>query len=1045
MDLLGKIDVSAVSFKNENAAALVNINLDFSLYRCTPSPEFQPIGSALTVARKREAETGELHRTASKLGFLFAEVVPDTPKLLKAFGTRVTEILSRPGINPQGTERDGPFQAFIGADCTSIWAAATSGSSSIGVLLLACMLADAWDAKAATSIWVELIEERRRKIQSDVSNGKVPNPHTLLAAQQSYGRSELAAWDTSARSWLRRAEASMKHQHFQFKLIIENLTIPYPMGESTFEKVILTWTRAMEVLEKLLHNTPQQACDRAVIRGISAWNLFPDLLVFQKEATKVSFSDNLFPNLAVLSLGLEYNGQQSQNFIRWSLALSHLKYYGDPVTVHSHEQLDRIHMPQLWLVVLGALFRRWEVGHTNFDAAMRWFEALGKTLSQVTSGHSRISWLLQLCSAVTDIDKEDRKTALMLVKYGWRREKGFLGGSSGCGEHTAFFGLCDPRVMQALCCNTTVDTGIDYLRQIAATPDLGLEAQDAIISFQSYIDYRKYTEWATIFPIEDHLARWDDCVVDKDLERIIEERVQYLESIGENCTIVTDACNLPTQGGQGPLRSNMGELGWLVPPRLFAGYQGPPFCRTEGSWEYLPHGFNLWVVQQKFSGGVPITRSTIDFQSRLRDAELVPMVPLEDGIKWLNTIPSRDRILKYILATPLKSVEPVDCESELCVGYLESVSERSGPMGCEPDPPTEVKKPSVLLTFEDIFDSTDYSHRVPQGTQRRLFLVGGRFRQPLDLLESLGVLEVGANVYETMPHATVSLQIIEHALTATKWYHRSITTQRSAEEYAKSMTRAELFACIAMFESGRFNIDPAHLTDVVALCSEDSIYVTDLLLSDPCTNPSELGVQHLVGNVGQAGMVCLVSPSQPRIRQVGHDALLVSHADFDGTCLDTFQGTSLHLSFTNWKVPLVPGPMGEIDQEIFLLESVVSVQEQGRWVADIDVLGIERNRSIGNFNPISFSECFCQSSGPLLSKPWDAVSISSWEELLDQPPCTGVMQTSKNAVARLAAASILAQIDKAAETMIVEGERFCWKCCQLMYSGAKSRPQIIIL
>jgi len=56
MASLGRISNSAVSAINENTVALVNINLDFSLWRCNPSPEFLPIGSALTKGRRREAE-----------------------------------------------------------------------------------------------------------------------------------------------------------------------------------------------------------------------------------------------------------------------------------------------------------------------------------------------------------------------------------------------------------------------------------------------------------------------------------------------------------------------------------------------------------------------------------------------------------------------------------------------------------------------------------------------------------------------------------------------------------------------------------------------------------------------------------------------------------------------------------------------------------------------------------------------------------------------------------------------------------------------------
>ncbi|CAP60097.1 uncharacterized protein PODANS_1_4120 [Podospora anserina S mat+] len=325
------------------------------------------------------------------------------------------------------------------------------------------------------------------------------------------------------------------------------------------------------------------------------------------------------------------------------------------------------------------------------------------------------------------------------------------------------------------------------------------------------------------------------------------------------------------------------------------------------------------------------------------------------------------------------------------------------------------------------------------------YLVSSGFRQPPDLLQSFLVLEVAAHVYQRMAQATVSLQIIEHTLTAAKWFCLPNTAEKSAEEYFKQMTRAELFTCIAMFESGRFDIDLANLADVIALCSDDSIYVADILLSDPCTSPFNLGIRHLVGNVGQTWMVCLVSPTKPRIRQIGHDALIVSHHVFDGTCEDNFKGTSLQLSFTNWTVPLAPGPKGEIDQEIFLLEPAVSVQDQGRWVADIDVLGVERSQNRDVINTVSFPHRDCQFGHSLPLKYWDAVSIGSQEELLDQPPCTGVVQTRNNAVARLAADSILAQQGKTAETAILEGDEFCWHCCRTRYSRLETRPQILIL
>ena len=660
MSSLGKITNAAISLANENTIALVNINLDFSLFRCKPVEEFLPVGSALTVRRRQEAETGPTHRTACKLGFLFHEVIPDTPRLIKAYGRRVSEILSRPGINPQGTESDGPFQPFVGADCTSIWAAATSGHSSIGVLLLACMLADAWDAKKATSVWVEIIEERKARIHADAGANKLVNPHTSAAAQQEYTRAELASWDASVRAWLRRAEASMKVQRTQFALIEQNLTIPYPRGASTYETVRLTWTRAMEVLEKLFDNVPQQACDRAVIRGISAWHLYPDLLVFQADATKVSFRDPLFRTSAILSLGLEYNGQPSDNFVRWSLALSHLRYYGDPVPVRSNEQLSRVHISQLWLVALGAIFCKWDVPYARFDDALRWFEELGRKLHQTTRSPAELSWLLRLCSAATGLEGEKRKTASMLVKYGWRRGSNSLGKNVATDMNLAFFGLCNKNVTEALSCGTDIDSGIQFLRGIASA--LLLHPEDAIISYTGEIAGREYSEWASIHPIGEHLAerggdcptagqtpsrryaRWLHCPLPKtqghnpELEKQLYKRLAAVESGGgEICKVMTEEeflLDVPPVG--------RAERFWKNPPNLFAGPVG--FKHLFGPWALSNQVYGLWIRESKYAGCV----RGLDAQQK---AGFGGPQSVEGGLDWLRRMDSPDKILEYLLAS----------------------------------------------------------------------------------------------------------------------------------------------------------------------------------------------------------------------------------------------------------------------------------------------------------------------------------------------------------------------------------------------------------
>jgi hypothetical protein len=654
MASLGKMTNAAVSLANENTFALVNINLDFSLFQLKPAEEFLPVGSALTAKRRQEAETGPTHRTACKLGFLFHEVIPDTPKLIKAYGRRVSEILSHPGINPQGTESDGPFQPFVGADCTSIWAAATSGS--IGVLLLACILADAWEAKKATSIWVEMIEERKAMVRAAAKANKLINPNTSAAAQQEYTRAELASWDASVRAWLRRANASMKVRRTQFALIEQNLTIPYPQGASTYETVRLTWTRAMEVLDKLLDNVPQEGYDRAVIRGISAWHLYPDLLVFQADATKVSFRDPLFRTSAILTLGLEYKGQPSDHFTRWSLALSHLRYYGDPVPVRSTEQLSRVHISQLWLVALGVIFCKWDVPYTRFDDALRWFEELGGRLRQTRRFSVDLPWLSRLCSAATGLEGEKRNTATMLVKYGWRRGSNFLGSNVTPNVNLAFFGLCNRNLMEALSRESDIDSGIQYLRGIAS--ELLLNAEDALILYTGHIAGVEYSEWASIRPIGEHLAerggfgpeggprtssryaRWLHCALPKsqgrkhELERQLFERLSAVESSGEICKVVTEEeYFLETPAVRA-------EQTWKKPPILFTGQV--TFKHVSGP-SNISHQYGLWVRTSKYADCVQ------ELDARLK-AEFSRPQSLELGVDWLRRMGSPYKILKYLLA-----------------------------------------------------------------------------------------------------------------------------------------------------------------------------------------------------------------------------------------------------------------------------------------------------------------------------------------------------------------------------------------------------------
>ena len=56
---------------------------------------------------------------------------------------------------------------------------------------------------------------------------------------------------------------------------------------------------------------------------------------------------------------------------------------------------------------------------------------------------------------------------------------------------------------------------------------------------------------------------------------------------------------------------------------------------------------------------------------------------------------------------------------------------------------------------------------------------------------------------------------------------------RKARDNALTLTLAEAFACVAMFENGTCNLDPDTLSEAFAMSSGNSLYVAGSLFCDP--------------------------------------------------------------------------------------------------------------------------------------------------------------------------------------------------------------------
>ncbi|KAK7981734.1 hypothetical protein PG988_003972 [Apiospora saccharicola] len=999
-------------------ATLININLDFSVYRCTPSPDFLPIGPTLTVRRREEAESGQVHKTVCTLGFLFRDILPDAAAVFGAYGQRASEIMTQPGINPQGAASDGPFQSYIGADGTSIWAAATSSDASIAVHLLACVLARAFHAKDATSIWVELISERKKEIDA-IEEHKLFSPYTYAASKQSISRDEIATFDASARAWLRRADIATNWEKHQFLLVVKNIKLPYYLGP-TYSNVISTWIQSLKVMNNLLKNLPQEAADRSVLLAISSWHMYPDLLVFQDQTRNIPSKDRLFPPSAVLSLGLEYNSGPQHEPMRWSLALSHLRYYGT-VRVESCEDKPRITIDQLWFVALACLFRSWKINVSQFRATIEWLKELGDLLSSRPDGHvPEVGPIRSFCQAgknFASLDKSDQDMGMSWVKFGWRRGEQFLG--QGHTYPCPYFGLRDLRVLRALDQENDIDKGITYQRNLLSEHQS--HGRQVIVSYTAEFGSGiVYFECATTRTSALH--RWiylmtPDFEMTTQYIEELEKRRQHIRKLGEQCDIIYDRLSMPRVYGN--------ILSWRNPPSETSRDKSEELHFKEvttGNVSRESDGFAIWIQ--------------------------------DDGnSRWIDEID--------VLSLALEESHEVDFEilknpkhAQGVMALLRSLIELSPMTSLTAEQPEQTASPRPAASQQTSkrrkFGGVHYEHshglvlNLTARTSAPYILMAENKRLSLGWTRSVLALDIATALYSGLPGALISSQVVEMELHKASWLPIGLLAtnrqayihdiiQTPADEWLKQVGRTNTFGCIAMFETGRFNINLQHLEEVVALCNEDSIFVAGILLSDPC-HGNPLGspgpvVRHLVGSIGKAGLVLLTN-----------NPLLVEHKVYDGKSANHFEGVSFHLSFTEWKAALNWENTGEIDQEVFLVESVLSVQQNGQWVGDIDVLNLEKSPP-----DIFLSDCHEACTEEESPDFEEMVSIDCWDEVLDPPPAIGVFRAKKNWIARLAVAAILTQQDLGHALVLVDGDYLCWKCLAKKYSDPEPHlPQFII-
>ncbi|KAI0380681.1 hypothetical protein F5Y04DRAFT_271361 [Hypomontagnella monticulosa] len=357
---LGRFTASLLAGSQETTVALAALNFDFSLYKVEAPAEYQALGSCLSEERRKLAENGSHHITARKLGAIFRSKIPKVPNLIRAYGERVSEIAKSPSLVAEAESVRGIHSLFadkIGIDGTSIWAAATSGNEAICVQLLACILARFWPSPEAVSIWSEILE--RRKLELSRSEDEFDFPQ-IAAMQANVTRDQLAEWDASARAWIRSADAVKNKQQTQLRLIIDNVDVHVNTAGDTYDSVMEAWIMSMVTIDNLISGAPQSIHQGAALVGLSAWHLYPDMIVYRDYNTEIVQYDRLFRAGGLLTVGLKLSNESDKG-VKWSLPLAKLRFYGDPVLVTKSmdSRSSRISFKQLASVALGCLARQW--------------------------------------------------------------------------------------------------------------------------------------------------------------------------------------------------------------------------------------------------------------------------------------------------------------------------------------------------------------------------------------------------------------------------------------------------------------------------------------------------------------------------------------------------------------------------------------------------------------------------------------------------------------------------------------------------------------
>ncbi|KAA6406556.1 MAG: hypothetical protein FRX48_09611 [Lasallia pustulata] len=1040
MSIIGKLTTSAASGTVEIAPALANFNFDFALFKIEAPKEFEGVGAALSTFRRREAENGMSHITARKLGALFEQLLPPVPELIKAYGQRASEISQSSSIDSRTRSTYGVFASRVGTDATSLWAAATSGQAAIAVHLLACMLAKMWEGSEATSIWVEIVKRRKEEVIAGFERDNFANMATFAAARQDLTRTQMAEWDASALAWLRAANAVKTKQQRQLMLILDNIQLPVNQTADTYSSVMKAWTTSLVQMEGLIKGVAQQAQGGDILLALSSWHLYPDIVVVVPSSAHVRQHDPIFASGGVLTIGL-FNMKLQHPGIYWSLPLAHLRHYGAPVmsarSIDSNVQ-SRISLEELLQATLGCVLHGWGAAGSNTPRALAWLSQVSDILNDnaltdlvkaraMVHGDANASWfnLLLLASKYYLASTGNKRTvADKLISLGRKHGRAFLGLPPtpllGLLEHGSLINLIP-----------TEDGKIQFLRKVAEdyAAEMKLEHHQIFIRYS-----RHYPEWSkTVYEYVTALP-WSRGAHKRKLDDSQQPgagHLRWLYAGGDLRQLASSSTYYQRldlkYGGQIEFSLSC-EPAWPLVPADFAQWHNMR-VQTQESFETERDLFTqdqCKQIHQEFETRRQFYSSKGEDVIRredwlIEDFELHKMgIYFENNEMFNATLNTGDQVhsqwFKFLYGD-------VDSAAIFVLEGREHLVNSVRTVGKESD------------TFYSLFESGQFD---ANSFVNQLHARFHRANMEIDpYLKSLKALSTAAKVYKTFTNASVDIRVLQQRLYDAYWVRplrrdiRSIKKHNDPHETPDSLRpftldRASAFACVTMFESGTYNVNPADLVNVMAMSSGDSIYVAAALLCDPSEDPPPGDIRRIAGNIGRPGIAFMVPPADPLMKEVSlSEWPQISRNDFDGQIKNCFQSTSLHLSFTGAQTSLSIGFSGAQDTDIYILETLISLHYGGKWFADLDVL-----KAINSLKLRRLPPCIERHGEEAQGLESQVTCIDNWLELVDAPEeHTSLVRAHKNWQARLAATAI--SIAKGYDTLVLP-DKVCWRCFDLV-------------